>query len=141
LYTRNNKDVKSKGDTMNAIVAALLACALLLPAAVHAQQKPRAGADTELLACVATISRTYKDDGTSSIRVQFLGERTALSFYPDYMAYVGTVPPLTPAQAQRWESTLALLRDAARQRVKVALRVDGQSRKVESIEVRYHVPC
>ena len=127
---------------------ALLACAAMLPAIGHAQakrdqtkaQSSRSG-DTEIVACVAIISRFFKEDGSVGIRAQFIGERTALSFYPDYMAYVGTVPSLTPAQAQRWEPVLDLLRDAARQRVKVELRIDNASKKVESIEVRYHVPC
>jgi hypothetical protein len=129
------------------------ACALLAVAAVastaslaqvqreRTQAKSSRSTDREVVACVSRISRYFRADGTQAMRVQFIGESTALSFYPDYMAYVGTVPTLTHAQVQRWEPVLDLLRDAAKQRVKVELRIDGSSNKVESVEVRYHSPC
>ena len=130
-----------------------LACALLAGAAVassaslaqvqrdRAEAKASRSGNKEVVACVSRISRYFKADGTQAMRVQFIGENTALSFYPDYMAYVGTVPSLTHAQVQRWEPVLDLLRDAARQRVKVELTIDGASNKIEAVEVRYHSPC
>lgn len=129
-----------------------VACAAVLVASIHAgaamaQQRPpeRSAAsrsdDTVVVACVATIERLFKEDGTVAIRSQLIGERTAISFYPDRMAYVGTVPPLTAAQARNWEPVLDLLRDAARQRVKVEIRIDKATKRIEALEVRYHVPC
>ena len=130
------------------LAVSLLICAALLPAAAHAQAAKRAPAkaedpraDSNVIACVSRIIRDYKPDGSASLRAHFVGERTSLTFYPDYMAYVGTVPGLTAAQVQRWQPELDLLRDAAQKRVRVALRIDGASNKVESLEVRYEVPC
>jgi DNA helicase HerA-like ATPase len=127
-------------------------CAAVLVASIHAsaamaqQRPPERSAtsrsdDTVVVACVATIERLFKEDGTVAIRSQLIGERTAISFYPDRMAYVGTVPQLTAAQARNWEPVLDLLRDAARQRVKVEIRIDKASKRIEALEVRYHVPC
>lgn len=129
------------------LCAAILGGVVLTASAQSPQKRGPAertlvSGDASFEACINQIAQNFDERGGVGVRITLAYEGTPFVFTAQGIRHTSSAhQTLSLAQLAQWAPVLDLLRDAAKQKVKVQFQVDKGGDKVEAIRVKYHLPC